>query len=141
MKLLVTAAVCGAFVAPPLPGDLRIPEQRFDLRDFGAKGDGSSLNTGAFEAAVAAIRSAGGGQLYVPPGTWVTTGFALASHMSLFLESGATIRGLANFSRDAASSVSSVALLTHACVRTHSIAPIHHTYPSYTLIPHTHHTH
>ena len=40
---------------------------------------------------MAAIKAAGGGELYVPPGVWLTTGFALTSHMSLFLEQGATL--------------------------------------------------
>ena len=70
---------------------------RFNLRQFGGMGDNRTLNTGAFEAGVAAVREAGGGQLYVPPGIYVTTGFALASNMSLFLEAGATIVGLAEF--------------------------------------------
>ena len=60
--------------------------ERFNLRAFGGKGDNRTLNTLAFEAAVAAIREVGGGQLYVPSGTWLTTGFALTSNMSLFLE-------------------------------------------------------
>jgi polygalacturonase len=84
-------------VAPPgSVAELDIPARRFDLRDFG--GDpAAALNTAAFEKAVAAIGDAGGGQLYVPPGVYTTTGFALTSHMSLFLEAGATVRGLANF--------------------------------------------
>ena len=40
---------------------------------------------------MAAIKAAGGGELYVPPGVWLTTGFALTSHMSVFLEKGATL--------------------------------------------------
>eukprot|EP01052_Picozoa_sp_SAG31_P015994 SAG31_NODE_1044_length_10180_cov_64.820157_2_plen_253_part_00 len=81
-------------VEPPQAHELAIPrQQRFDLRKYGAKGDGISLNTHAFEAAVADIKAAGGGELYVPAGRWLTTGFALASHMSLFLEHGATVLG------------------------------------------------
>ena len=45
-------------------------------------------------------QAASGGELYVPPGVFLTTGFALTSHMSLFLEAGATILGaLPNSSR------------------------------------------
>ena len=83
----------GDFVEPPLATELAIPRKRFDLSKYGAKGDGTTLNTGAFEAAVAAIKAAGGGELYVPPGVWLTTGFALTSHMSLFVEAGATVLG------------------------------------------------
>lgn len=86
--------VAGVSMEPPLPGELAIPPgRRFDLRKFGAVSGGSHLNTHAFEAAVTAIAAAGGGELYVPPGVWLTTGFALTSHMSLFLERGATVLG------------------------------------------------
>ncbi len=81
-------------IEPPLAHELVIPRQRrFDLTAYGGKPGGVALNTGAFEAVVAAIKQAGGGELYVPPGVWLTTGFALTSHMSVFLEEGATVLG------------------------------------------------
>ena len=83
----------GILASIPQAADLAIPDARFDLRDYGGKSGGDALNTRAFEAAVAAIRVAGGGELYVPQGVWLTTGFALTSNMSLFLESGATVLG------------------------------------------------
>lgn len=88
-------ASADGMVEPPLAADLRLPRplRRFDVADFGGKGDGVFLNTDAFEAAVAAISAANGGELYVGRGVWVTTGFALVSHMSLFLDHGATLLG------------------------------------------------
>ena len=81
-------------IEPPLPHELAIPRQRrFDLTAYGGKPGGVALNTAAFEAAVAAIKQAGGGELYVPPGVWLTTGFALTNHMSVFIEAGATVLG------------------------------------------------
>ena len=68
----------------------------FNLTEFGAVGDGVTLNTGAFEKAVEAIsrlRGKGGGQLNVPPGVWLTGPFNLTSHLTLFLEEGAVILG------------------------------------------------
>eukprot|EP01048_Picozoa_sp_COSAG05_P021620 COSAG05_NODE_4040_length_1705_cov_2.552927_1_plen_476_part_00 len=88
------AAAAATSMEPPQLNHLAIPrQQRFDLRKFGGMSGGTVLNTHAFEAAVSAIKAAGGGELYVPPGVWLTTGFALTSHMSLFLESGATVLG------------------------------------------------
>eukprot|EP01044_Picomonas_judraskeda_P024120 COSAG03_NODE_6543_length_1043_cov_1.281780_1_plen_260_part_00 len=85
-------ATAADMVEPPHAHELAIPhQQRFDLTKFGGKSGGDFLNTQAFEAAVAAIKEAGGGELYVPAGNWLTTGFALTSHMALFLERGATI--------------------------------------------------
>lgn len=68
-----------------------------NLSDFGAVGDGRTLNTEAFESAVAAIsrlRGKGGGQLNVPAGRWLTAPFNLTSHMTLFLAEGAIILGI-----------------------------------------------
>jgi polygalacturonase len=63
----------------------------FNLTDFGAVDDGRTVNTGAFERAVQAIKARGGGQLNVPSGTWITAPFNLTSHMTLFLAEGAVI--------------------------------------------------
>jgi polygalacturonase len=65
------------------------------VASFGGVGDGRTLNTQAFAAAVARIqrrRAPGGALLYVPPGVWLTGPFSLASHMTLFLARGAVIR-------------------------------------------------
>jgi polygalacturonase len=69
----------------------------FNLTDFGAVGDGVTLNTEAFERAVSAISKLarrGGGQLNVPPGKWLTAPFNLTSHMTLFLAEDAVILGI-----------------------------------------------
>lgn len=69
----------------------------FNLTDFGAVGDGVTVNTVAFERAMMAIsklRKKGGGQLNVPPGNWLTAPFNLTSHMTLFLAEGAEILGI-----------------------------------------------
>ena len=79
------AASMGQWVAsPPV----------YDLREFGGVGDGRTLNTAAFEAAVAAISERGGGRLTVPAGRWLTAPFNLTSHMTLFLAAGAEILGV-----------------------------------------------
>lgn len=64
------------------------------ITEFGAVGDGKSLNTLAFQNAIFYLRSftdKGGAQLYVPKGNWLTGSFNLTSHLTLFLERGATI--------------------------------------------------
>lgn len=72
------------------PGD----PTEFDVADFGAVGDGVAVNTGAFERAVKAIETAGGGTLRVGRGIWLTGPFNLTSHMTLFLAEGAAILGV-----------------------------------------------
>ncbi|XP_015899940.1 probable polygalacturonase [Ziziphus jujuba] len=66
------------------------------ILEFGAVGDGKTLNTLAFQNAIFYLKSfadKGGAQLYVPPGRWLTASFNLTSHLTLFLEKGATILG------------------------------------------------
>ncbi len=73
-----------------------IPDTSMNLTDFGAAGDGTTLNTEAFEAAIAALSAKGGGELIVPPGFWLTGPIQLKSNINLHLERGAFIQ----FSRD-----------------------------------------
>lgn len=66
------------------------------ILEFGAVGDGRTLNTLAFQNAIFYLKSfadKGGAQLYVPPGRWLTGSFNLTSHLTLFLEKGAVILG------------------------------------------------
>ncbi|GEM_PF-672826 len=80
---------------PPAP---RIPARTFDITKFGAVGDGATLNTDAFAKAIAACEKAGGGNVIVPPGVFVTAPFQLTSHMALVVQKGATIRASDKFS-------------------------------------------
>ncbi|KAI0518632.1 hypothetical protein KFK09_006068 [Dendrobium nobile] len=66
------------------------------LTEFGAVGDGATINTLAFQNAIFYLRSfadKGGAQLYVPKGKWLTGSFNLISHLTLFLDKGAVIIG------------------------------------------------
>ncbi len=66
------------------------------VRDYGATGDGTTLDTAAIEKAIKACADAGGGTVYFPPGQYVTGTFELASHVTLKLEAGAVILGSTN---------------------------------------------
>jgi len=70
-------------IKPPV-----IPARRFDISDFGARGDGTTLNTQAFAAAIAACAEAGGGQVFVPVGRFLTGAIRLRSNMELHLSEG-----------------------------------------------------
>jgi polygalacturonase len=73
------------------PAQPTIPARTFNLKDYGAVGDGKTLNTDAFKAAVAAVDKAGGGHLIIPAGDWFTGPVDLCSAIDLHLEVGATI--------------------------------------------------
>ncbi|RYR03118.1 hypothetical protein HN51_040130 [Arachis hypogaea] len=64
------------------------------ILEFGAVGDGKTLNTVAFQNAICYLKSftdKGGAQLYVPSGKWLTGSLNFVSHLTLFLERRATI--------------------------------------------------
>ena len=63
----------------------------FSITDFGAVGDGKTKCTEAFKAAIDGVKKAGGGTVVVPAGVFYTGAIHLTSHMTLQLESGATI--------------------------------------------------
>jgi DNA sulfur modification protein DndE len=70
------------------------------IDDFGAVGDGITLNTGAIAEAVSACVRAGGGTVVVPPGTWRTGPIRLESGVNLHVERGAVVqfsRNIADF--------------------------------------------
>jgi polygalacturonase len=75
-----------------------IPCRMFSITSFGAKSDGTTLNTAAFRQAITAAETAGGGVIDVPAGTFLTGAIHLDSNIELHLESGATIK----FSTDTA---------------------------------------
>jgi len=69
-----------------------IPDYTVNLKKFGAVGDGITLNTKAFEKAIAALSKKGGGHLVVPQGVWFTGPIVLKSNIDLHLEVGAVIQ-------------------------------------------------
>jgi polygalacturonase len=68
------------------------PDQVVSLADFGGKGDGSTLNTLAFDKAFTTLSEKGGGELIVPPGIWLTGPIKFQSNINLHLERGALIQ-------------------------------------------------
>jgi polygalacturonase len=63
----------------------------FDVREYGAKGDGKSLDTPAINEAIKAAALGGGGTVVVPAGTYLCYSIRLKSKVVLELGMGATI--------------------------------------------------
>lgn len=63
----------------------------YDVRSYGARGDGRTLDTDAINAAIDAAASAGGGTVHFPAGTYPSFSIHLRSHVSLHLGRGATL--------------------------------------------------
>jgi polygalacturonase/pectin methylesterase-like acyl-CoA thioesterase len=73
------------------PAKPQIPDRTFNVRDYGAVGDGTTFDTAAIEKAIAACSAAGGGTVEVPAGKYLCVPFQLASNLNLHVDKGATI--------------------------------------------------
>jgi polygalacturonase len=64
----------------------------FNVSNYGAVGDGKTVNTKAIQAALDACGKAGGGTVVVPAGCFVTGTIWLRSHVELHLSQGAVLK-------------------------------------------------
>jgi polygalacturonase len=92
----VTAALAG-FSRAQRPASPSAPALTFNVRDFGAAGDGTTKDTAAFQQALDRCAVLGGGEVVVPPGNYLTGAIALRSRTTLRLERDATLQGSPNF--------------------------------------------
>ena len=67
------------------------PQPIFDVRQYGAKGDGRSVDTPAINHAIEAAASAGGGTVVFPAGIYLCYSIRLKSKVALELGMGCTI--------------------------------------------------
>jgi polygalacturonase len=76
----------------------------FDVKQFGAAGNGKNLDSPAVNRAIAAAAAAGGGTVHFPAGTYACHSIRLQSFVALYLEAGATILAAPAGGYDAAES-------------------------------------
>ncbi len=63
----------------------------FDVRQYGAAGDGIAKDTAAIQRAIDAAAQAGGGTVVVPAGRYLSGTVRLRSYVTLHLDNGATL--------------------------------------------------
>ena len=90
-----SAAAIGVFSLPSAAAESGAKSESeipfFNVRRFGARGDGTTIDTPAINNAIAAAAEAGGGTVTFPAGTYASYSIHLKSNVSLYLESGAAI--------------------------------------------------
>ena len=85
------AAPAGANPGPARSSGLLPPDHRFNARDFGATGDGRTIDSDAINSAISSAAASGGGTVIVPAGTYASYSIRLRSHVELRLEAGAVL--------------------------------------------------
>ena len=68
----------------------------YNVTDYGAVGDSTTLNSVAIQKAIDAAADNGGGTVFFPPGDYLTGTLRLGDNITLFLENGCTIHGSNN---------------------------------------------
>ena len=63
----------------------------YDVRTFGARGDGKTLDTPAINKAIEKAAAAGGGTVHFSAGNYLSVSIHLKSNIALYLDHGATI--------------------------------------------------
>ena len=76
----------------PIP---TFPPRHYNVKDFGAQGNGSANDTQAFDQAIQKANSDGGGIVDVPSGTYMVASVQIMSNVELALDDSATLKGLA----------------------------------------------
>ena len=88
-KLFYGVLVSFVLLCVPLSGHTAATV--YDVRAFGAKGDGKNLDSPSINKAIEAAAAAGGGAVIFPAGTYLSVSIPLRSNITLQLEPGATI--------------------------------------------------
>jgi polygalacturonase len=76
--------ICTSSIVQAQPGIISV-------RDYGAKGDGSALDTRAIQNAIDECSKNGGGTVVFTPGTYLAGSFELLSNVNIHLEPGSKI--------------------------------------------------
>ena len=86
--ILGLASVAGAEIAKP---------KTFNIKSYGAVGDGETMDTEAIQKTIDTCHAAGGGTVWVPAGDYVTGTIHLKSNITLSLDYGASLLGSQNW--------------------------------------------
>ncbi|RKX25973.1 MAG: glycoside hydrolase family 28 protein, partial [Candidatus Zixiibacteriota bacterium] len=93
--LIVLLGISAHIFAVATSLSAELPEV-YNVKKYGAVGDGKKLDSPAINDAVAACHKSGGGTVYFPPGTYLSGSIRLKSNVELHIAKGATIKAAPN---------------------------------------------
>ncbi|WP_312780598.1 glycoside hydrolase family 28 protein [Brevundimonas sp.] len=93
-RSLLQLGLTGAIATAAPPAFAQSTGRTFDAADFGAVGDGETINTRPIQAAIDAASGAGGGTVVLRPGVYLSGSLFVKSNVTLLIGRGATIKGL-----------------------------------------------
>ncbi len=96
LGLLIPAALWLGVISSTAASEPPSSAGVFDVRAYGATGDGKTLDSPAINQTIAAASAAGGGTVFFPPGTYLSASIHLQSNITLHLAAGATIEAVAD---------------------------------------------
>ena len=88
LSLAATGALAKSLAKPTAP---LLAPGLINVRDFGAKGDGVTIDSPAIDRAIAAASARGGGTVYFPVGVYASYTIHLKSSVTLYLDRGAVL--------------------------------------------------
>jgi polygalacturonase len=88
--------ISGIIVCVLVAGSVMAAEELHDIRDYGAKPDGKTLCTSSIQQAIDACSRAGGGTVYLPPGTFLSGTIYFKSGVTFRIAAGCTLLGSTN---------------------------------------------
>ncbi len=83
----------GSYESPQSTRSKNVRGRRASVKDFGAVGDGKTLNTARIQSAIDRLASKGGGTLVIPRGVFLTGAIFLKPGVNLHLDEGAVLKG------------------------------------------------
>ena len=88
-KILLSCVLCIAVIL--VKAQVKTTQGLYNIKSYGAVGDGKRLDSKAINNAINAAARSGGGMVYLPAGNYLSGSIHLKSNISLYIEQGATI--------------------------------------------------
>ena len=70
---------------------VQVPAAVYDVKNYGAKGDGVQIDSDAINKAIEAASANGGGTVFLPAGTYLSYSIRMKDNITLYLDAGSVL--------------------------------------------------